>query len=91
MGKNLLECLPCLTPKDFEIIAHAMRNHGPQERRAMVELKDFGHAGTARDRISFLCRNVVIDALHADEASGFFQAGAALAVARKLKGSGCVG
>jgi hypothetical protein len=31
MGKNLLSCLRHLTPKDFEIIAHAVRNHGPQE------------------------------------------------------------
>jgi hypothetical protein len=85
MGKNLLSCLRRLTPKDFEIIAHAVRNHGPQEHRAMLGLKDFGDAATARDLISFLSRKVVIDALHADEASGFFQPGVALAVARKLE------
>jgi hypothetical protein len=48
-------------------------------------LKDFGDAATARDLISFLSRKVVIDALHADEASGVFQPGVALAVARKLE------
>ena len=58
----------------------------PKSAGPCSELKDFGHAATARDRISFLCRKVVIDALHADEASAFFQAGAALAVAGKFEG-----